>query len=635
MCGVCGFFAVPTASIGPVQLDRMVDSMVHRGPDDRGVFYSNWAGIGFRRLSILDVAGGHQPMSSEDGSIRSVVNGEIYNYAELRDQAMKKGHRFYSSSDAEVIPHLYEDGGIEAVVRQLRGMYAVAIVDQAHETLHLVRDHFGIKPLYYAETAHGLIFASDIRSLIASGLISPKLSPQALWHYLTFQYVPEPYTMFDKVWKLPPGHYLTYHAGTKQVVRYWQVEYRPDSSWTLPALTEAIYRTLKDSVKRHMMSDVPRGAYLSSGVDSSAVVAFLRQQQEVDTFSIGFPGDHGEINELVASRETARILGTRHHEVVISPEEYLDHLPQIVKAQEDPIADPSAPALYFLAREARRHVTVVLSGEGADELFGGYPIYREPYALKPFEYLPHPIRQQLGDFAKKLPPQLKGRGYLIRGSQRLEDRYIGNAKMFSEGEKGRLVPWLAEMDLDPYQAITAPYFAATTGLDPVARLQTIDAHTWLPGDILMKADKMSMAHSLELRVPFLDLEVFSLAATIPAHFKIAKNTTKYALRQAMKAVLPPEVSERPKLGFPIPIRHWLKTTMYDFVRDVLAKDNTPFFDASSVQSLLTAPEGTVFNRDRKIWTLMIFALWHEQYLTPSGCSDFGVTQEDMSHVTKT
>lgn len=569
MCGVCGFFAVPTASISPVQLDRMVDAMVHRGPDDRGVFYRHWAGIGFRRLSILDVAGGHQPMSSEDGSVRTIVNGEIYNYAELREQLMKKGHRFYSSSDAEVIPHLYEDGGIEAVSRELRGMYAVAILDQDKERLHLVRDHFGIKPLYYAETSHGLIFASDIRSLLASGLIRPKLSPQALWHYLTFQYVPEPYTMFDQVWKLPAGHSLTYEAGSMNVVRYWQVEYRPDFSWTLPALTEAIYRTLKDSVKRHMMSDVPRGAYLSSGVDSSAVVAFLRQQQEVDTFSIGFPGDHGEINELVASRETARILGTRHHEVVISPEEYLDHLPRIVQAQEDPIADPSAPALYFLAREARRHVTVVLSGEGADELFGGYPIYHEPYALKPFEYIPDPIRQSLGELAKKLPPQLRGRGYLIRGSQRVEERYIGNAKMFSEGEKTRLVPWLEGMD--PYQAITAPYFAATTGLDPVARLQTIDAHTWLPGDILMKADKMSMAHSLELRVPFLDVEVFSLASTIPAHFKIARNTTKYALRQAMKAVLPLEVSERPKLGFPIPIRHWLKTTMYDFVRDVLAK----------------------------------------------------------------
>lgn len=613
MCGICGFASNQFDKAG---LDRMVDTMVHRGPDDRGVAYFESVGLGFRRLSIMDLAGGHQPMSGEDPHIVAVTNGEIYNYRQLRHTLEAQGHVFRSGSDAEVVPHLYEQGGIDYVVQQLRGMFAVAILDRKSRTIHLVRDHFGIKPLYYTAGSHGFFFASDIRSLLATGRVAPSVNERSLWHYLTFQYVPDPDTMFAGIQKLPPGHYLSWRGSHVELTRYWTMSYNPDSRLTLPELAEAIHEKLKDSVARHMMSDVPRGAYLSSGIDSSAVAAFLRQHQELDTFSIGFGKNHGEIDELDLARETAQLLGSRHHEVVVGAEEYRDRLPEIVAAQEDPVADPSAPALYFLAREARRHVTVVLSGEGADELFAGYPIYAEPSALRMFDYLPGGLRWALGRAAHLLPPGMKGRGFLIRGSERLEERYLGNAKIFSEREKASLLPGLLKENPDPYWHVTSPYYEKTQALDPVSRMQIIDGRTWLPGDILAKADKMSMAHSLELRVPFLDVEVFELASRIPAAYKVGRGTTKLALREAMARELPPAIHTRPKLGFPIPIRHWLKDQLRDFSHELLSSSNLPQFDARAVQSLLNAPPGTVFNHDRKVWTLLVFSLWHQHYMGP-------------------
>lgn len=619
MCGVSGFMT-PGYVFSEANFHQMVDVMVHRGPDDRGAAYYGASGLGFRRLSIVDVSAGHQPMASEDGRIVTVVNGEIYNFRQIRDRLIKAGHVFLSASDAEIVPHLYEEGGMAALAEELRGMFAIAVLDRRTNTLHLLRDHFGIKPLYYMTTSKGLFFASEIRSLLASGEIRPEVSPQSLWHYLTFQYVPDPDTMIAGIKKLPPAHYLTFRGGQPALTQYWQLAYHPDEAWSLPDLKEALHTAVEDSVRRHMIGEVPRGAYLSSGIDSSAVVAFLRKQQEVDTFSIGFPGDHGEINELQAARETARLLGTRHHEVVVAAEEYMTELPGIIQAQEEPLADPSAPALFFLAREARRHVTVVLSGEGADELFAGYPIYHEPFALRPFEYLPRGMRRGLGRLAEALPAQVRGRGYLMRGASSLEERYLGNAKIFSEQEKALLLP--QEGAQDPYWSLTAPYYDACRHLDPVSRMQTIDGYTWLPGDILMKADKMSMAHSLELRVPFLDVGIFELASTIPMRFKVTSGgITKVALRQALASELPREIAERPKLGFPIPIRHWMRHQMRDFVHDTLAPQNTPFFSAPAVQRLLSAPPGAIVNSDRKVWTLLTFTLWYHHFLSARSIPD--------------
>lgn len=612
MCGICGFATVQRV-FERSRLDRMVDAMIHRGPDDRGVAYFHRAGLGFRRLSIIDLSGGHQPLTNENGQIVAVVNGEIYNYQELRRELLQQGHRFRSDSDAEVVPHLYESGGMEAVSQKLRGMFAAAIWDRRDQSMHLIRDHFGIKPLYYSVTPQGLFFASDIRSLLAGEAVDPAMDRQALWHYLTFQYVPDPRTLLRGVQKLPPAHYLTFRCGRPSLTRYWQLEYRPDPAWKLPELAEAIHKTLQDSVKRHLVSDVPVGAYLSSGIDSASVVSFVRQQQPVDTFSVGFADNPGDANELHAARETAKHLDTQHHEIVIAPEEYMELLPRIVASQEDPVADPSAPALYFLAREARRHVTVVLSGEGSDELFGGYPIYHEGHSLRPFEWLPERARRMLGQWALKLPQGLKGRGYLLRGSERIETRYVGNAKMFSEEEKRQLLPDAAP-EMEPYWTVTAPYFAATAGMDPAERMQTVDAHTWLPGDILMKADKMSMAHSLELRVPFLDVAVFELASTIPASLKLGQGTTKLALRRAMQPDLPQAQVERPKLGFPVPTSHWIHGPMEDVIHDMLQPAHLPYIDAHAVQALWDAPAGAIARRDRKIWTLLILSLWHQAFL---------------------
>lgn len=604
----------------------MVDAMVHRGPDDRGTAYFGDVGLGFRRLSILDLTGGHQPMTGENGQIVSVVNGEIYNHQALRETLEAKGHVFRSRSDAEVVPHLYEEGGMDALGHHLRGMFALAIYDRERQTIHLMRDHFGIKPLYYTESRAGFYFASDIRSLLATEQIAAELNPAALWHYLTFQYVPQSETMYAGVFKLPPAHYLTWQNGRARLTRYWDMRYAPDASRTMPDLADAIYDTLKDSVRRHMMSDVPRGAYLSSGIDSTAVAAFLRRHQALDTFSIGFGDNQGEINEAALARDTARLLDTRHHEVSVSAEEYRDTLPAIIAAQEDPVADPSAPALYFLAREARQHVTVVLSGEGADELFAGYPIYAEPYALRPFEYLPRGIRRAVGRLAEGLPPGLKGRGYVMRGAQTLQERYIGNAKIFSESEKAQIVPWMPHAYRASPQRVTESYYQLAAHLDPVTQMQTVDGYTWLPGDILAKADKMSMAHGLELRVPFLDVDVFELAATIPVQYKVGQGTTKLALRHALARDLPPNLAGRPKLGFPIPIRSWLKHQLRDFSYDTLASHSTPFFEAAAVQSLLNAKDGTVVNQDRKIWTLLVFALWHQAFVGS------GVTRQDRGEV---
>lgn len=614
MCGICGMVSESEA-INPQDLDTMMEAIKHRGPDDAGTHIDRRMGLGFRRLSIRDVQGGHQPMSSENQAIWSVMNGEIYNDQELRAELKTRGHQFHSGSDAEIIPHLYEEWGIDGIKR-LRGMFGLAIWDKNNEAFYLVRDHFGIKPVYYAWDTETLLFASEIKSLLATGRVQAAVNLQSLGHYLTFQYVPVPQTMFEGIQQVPPAHYLEWKSGRIALHRYWSLEFQPQNHWKLEDLTDAIEATMRDSVQRHTVSDVPWGAYLSSGIDSSAVVAMAREMAEVDTFSIGFPGNHGEINELTAARETAQYLGTRHHEILITPQQYLEALPNILYHQEDPVADPSAPALYFLAEQARQFVTVVLSGEGADELFAGYPIYQEPAALGPMERMPLGVRERLGKWAERLPEGIKGRGYLMRGSVPLENRFVGNAKMFLDEEKLAFMAEAFHGDFLPYTDVTGPVYQSTIHLDPVTRMQTVDCYTWLPGDILMKADKMSMAHSLELRVPFLDVRVFELAASIPYQFKVNRDTTKIALRAAMRRVLPKEVAERPKLGFPIPIRHWLKNEMKDFVLDLFSSTPAPYFKRSYLMDLAQSKDW-LSNRDRKTWTFMIFLLWHKIFIEQS------------------
>jgi asparagine synthase (glutamine-hydrolysing) len=619
VCGICGIVGrkstVSQEQIGLAALPRMQAAMVHRGPDDEGEFHGAGVALGIRRLSIVDRAGGHQPLSSEDGRIVCVVNGEIYNYRDLRQELETAGHRFRTGSDAEVLPHLFERDGIGGVAH-LRGMFAAALYDQRDQSVYLARDPFGIKPLFYAETPTGLVFASELRSIVASGLVDPALDPQSLWDYFTFQYVPDPATLLKGVRKLLPGHYLHYQRGRTQIARYWEPRMEPQEDRPVEVAAQEILQALRQSVAAHRIGEVAIGAYLSGGVDSSLLTALLREHQQVHTYSIGFQGSTGARDELPLAWETAQLLGTTHHEVLVSAGDYADHWAGIVASQEDPVADPSAPALWFLAREARKTVTVVLSGEGSDELFGGYPIYGEPLGLRPFNWLPRSLRTGLGQLANGLPEGMRGKSLLERQALPLEERFLGNARLFTEAEKRALMPDMADL-VAPSARLAAPIYAGSGHLDDPTRMQLVDLALWLPGDILMKADKMSMAHSLELRVPFLDPVVFQTASALRTHHRLAAGTTKYALRVAAAKVLPESVAYRTKMGFPVPYQLWLENDLRDLAHDVmqsLEMGTHPGLDVASARSLMT-PMGLASRLGaRKLWAILTYGLWHRAFL---------------------
>jgi asparagine synthase (glutamine-hydrolysing) len=600
------------ASIAPL-LGRMLATMEHRGPDDEAVRVAPGIGLGFRRLSIRDLDGGRQPMTGERERVWSVFNGELYNYAELHASLAAAGHVFHTTCDAEVIPHLYEEVGLDEMLRRLRGMFALALYDSADHTLHVARDPFGIKPLYVAETPDGVYVASQAETIIAAG-VPADVDPMSVWHYLTYQYVPGPRTMYRAVRQVPPSHRISYRAGQREEAAYTQMAFDPDPTWTLERAAPAVRAVLEDSVARHLVSDVPVGAYLSGGIDSSAVVALMRHHQAVDTFSIGFEGATPDRDELPRAGRTARALGTRHHEVRIGARDYRDRWEAIVRFQGDPVADPSAPALYFLAEEARRHVKVVLSGEGADELFAGYAIYHEPLSVASLDRLPPGVRRAIRRAAAALPRGMRGRSFLERGTTPLPERFLGNARIFTEPEKHALFrDGLVPPDVLPSWALTADVYAETASLHPTTRMQTVDVRFWLAGDILMKADKMSMAHSLEQRVPYLDPEVFRVARRIPARVELVGGTFKRVLRAAVADLLPDEITRQPKLGFPVPIGRWLRGDLYPLAQDLVESSSEPFLRRERVRALLdqrvrSAPE------DRRLWTVLTYLMWHRVFV---------------------
>ncbi len=613
MCGIVGYMHRQGQVCEAEIVHAMNGEIIHRGPDDEGYYFDGPAGLGFRRLAIIDLKGGHQPLTNEDGAIWIVFNGEIYNYKDLRDHLVSLGHTFKTETDTEIIVHLYEEYGAECVGK-LRGMFAFGIWDGKREELFLARDPFGIKPLYYTEQPRFLAFSSEIKSLLQVPDVSREINREAFWNYLTFQYVPEPMTMFEGIQKLPPAHYLIARGSEVTIKRYYQLEFSPIEQ-PISYFVDGILDQLRDSVHVHMNSDVPRGAFLSSGVDSSAIVALLKELEDVQTFTVGFEGAGG-LSEIDYARETARVLGTVHRDTVITAKQYLDELPRLVYHQDEPVADPSAIALYFVSELASEHVTVVLSGEGADELFGGYTIYREPISLRMFNYLPPSMRTSLGEFAQLLPEGVKGRSFLTRGSKTVEQRFFGNAFLFSEAEKKRFVKF--DPDSMRYRRpldITGQYYKQVQNTDDVTKMQYLDLHTWLPGDILMKADKMTMANSVELRVPFLDKNVFEFAAKIPMAYRMANGTTKHVMREAVRQLLPKEVTERKKLGFPVPTRKWLKDEHYQFARDLIGSSPLDdLFDKEYVLHLLEEHRQGVRDHARKIWAIVIFLLWHQTYV---------------------
>lgn len=594
-------------------LKRMTDVIVHRGPDDSGFWTDRGVGLGFRRLSIIDLAEGHQPLCNEDEQVWIVFNGEIYNYKELRKLLVDRGHQFRTNSDTEVIVHLYEEYG-EDCVKMLRGMFGFVIWDRRTRTLFGARDHFGIKPFYYVHNQQQFVFASEIKSILEAEGVKRSVQTDSLLNYLTFQYVPEPATMFEGIRKLPPGHTVTVKPdGSMAIQRYWDPMLEPVNR-PFEDYVEEIREKLKDSVIHHMVSDVERGCFLSSGIDSTAIATHMRMFEPIRTFSVGFEGAN---NETVIAKETAAALGTEHYAKIITQKDFFDSVPKAIWHQDEPVADPSAIALYHVAQLAREHVTVVLSGEGADELFGGYRIYREPQSLRPLSWLPLPLMRALNGFAKGLPAGLPGRNYLLRGTTPLEERFLGNAKIFTEDMKAEVVR-MTRSQLQAYKnpvRIAAEYYDKTKHLDPVSRMQYIDMNLWMPGDILMKADKMTMAHSLELRVPFLDKELYELTRRIPVQYRLAEGTTKYIFRKAMEGIIPDFILNRPKLGFPVPMRDWLRGDQGELmVEQIKASGIDSFINLATVEQMAARHRKGEGDYARRLWVIYVFALWHATYV---------------------
>ncbi|WP_071460454.1 asparagine synthase (glutamine-hydrolyzing) [Bacillus massilinigeriensis] len=613
MCGFIGCVHENTHKYTAEQkqlFKNMNDVITHRGPDDDGFYDDEHIQFGFRRLSIIDIECGHQPLTYENERYWIIFNGEVYNYVELRDELLQEGLEFATHSDTEVIIALYSHLKEKAVSR-LRGMFSFVIWDKQEQQLFGARDPFGIKPFFYFEDGERTFFGSEKKSILLA-LENDVLDYQSLQHYLTYQFVPEPDTMSKGIHKLEPGHFFTKKiGGPMKIERYWKANFQPVYK-SEDTFIKEIRDVMFDSVKIHMRSDVPVGSFLSGGIDSSIIASIAKEfHPAIKTFSVGF--ERNGFSEVDVAKETADKLGVENISYIISPQEYMEELPKIMWHMDDPLADPACVPLYFVAREARKHVTVVLSGEGADELFGGYNIYREPQDLEIFNKIPAIGKSLLKIIAKIMPKGMKGKSFLERGVTPMEERYIGNAKMFTEKEKRELMNVYQE-GLH-YTDITKPLYAESRGYDPVDRMQYIDIHTWMRGDILLKADKMTMAHSLELRVPFLDKAVFETASKIPTSLKTANGTTKYILRKAAEGVVPAHVLDRKKLGFPVPIRHWLKDEMNGWAKNLIKESNTDhLINKSYVLQLLDDHCQNKADNSRKIWTVLMFMLWHDVYV---------------------
>ena len=604
MCGFCGF----TGDIADREnvIIGMMNKIIHRGPDSAGTHSDEDVTMGFRRLSIIGLEDGSQPMYNEDGSIVICFNGEIYNYQPIKEMLIEKGHVFKSHADTEVLIHLYEEKGEEMLI-DLRGMFAFAIYDMKNKKLFAARDFFGIKPFYYGVFNNHLLFGSEIKSFLAFPDFKKEVNTVALENYLTFQYSVLDETFFKGVYKLKPGHYLVYKDGKIDVKRYFQPKFEPEKAG-LQDTIKKIEDVMLDSVKTHKISDVEVGSFLSSGVDSSFVAATFKGDK---TFTVGF--DYEKYNEIGYAEKLSEKVGIDNYSKIISTDEYWDSLGKIQYHMDEPLADPSAVALYFVSKLASKHVKVALSGEGADEFFGGYNIYREPMDLQITKLIPKPLRKGIAAIMKALPFRFKGKNYLIRASMDLEDRFIGNAKMFSEKERERILK--NPTGKYNHKEITKPYYDFTKGQDDVTRMQFIDLNLWMVGDILLKADKMSMANSLEVRVPFLDKEVFEVARHVQPDYRVNREATKYAFRMAAKDYLPEEVAGKKKLGFPVPTRVWLKDEKYyNIVKTAFQSEAAQkYFNTDKIVKYLDDHKNGKADNSRKVWTIYMFLVWYNQF----------------------
>jgi asparagine synthase (glutamine-hydrolysing) len=639
MCGIAGFadgaFSGPSGQ-SPLRLDaefnlvhRMCEVIRHRGPDDEGIHVEPGLGLGMRRLSIIDLAGGRQPIHNELKTIWVVFNGEIYNYRELRAELEALGHHFYTSSDTESIVHAYEAWGEDAF-RRLRGMFGIALWDGPRRTLLLARDRAGQKPVHYTERGGRLFFSSEIKSLLAAGAVNPALNLAALDHYLAFLYTPRDASIFEGVGKLPPGHLLRWRDGRVEIRQYWQVDARETFRGSQDEAIEALGAVLQDAVGSHMVSDVPLGAFLSGGVDSSAVVGMMARasSRPVKTFSIGF--DDPAFDELEHARTVAAHFGTDHHEFVVRPDG-LSILEDLIGHFDEPFADSSAIPTWYVSEIARRHVTVVLSGDGGDELFGGYD-----------RYLPHPRVAQFDRWSVPglrgaaaliwplLPHGAKGKNFLRHVTKDSAGRYLDSIAMFQPDERASLYASGVRASLAVNsEAILARHFDRFAGLAHDGRMMRFDFETYLPEDVLAKVDRMSMAHSIETRVPLLDNHVIDFAATLPSAFKIRDGRRKHILKETLRPMLPPGILDRRKQGFGIPLGTWFRGGLTDLFSEVLEAPRTRqrgYFESRFVARLLKEHLAGERDHTLRLWQLLVFELWHRQYL------DAAVVGASAAHV---
>ena len=609
MCGICGFTGEVLDRDEVIK--RMTDVITHRGPDSSGVFAGDGVTMGFRRLSIIDVGNtGDQPIYNEDRTLVLTFNGEIYNYQDLRKELLEKGHKFYTNTDSEVLVHGFEEWK-EGLLNRLRGMFGFAIWNTVDNSLFLARDYFGIKPLHYTQVGDSFVYGSEIKSILEFPGFQKKFNRHALDNYISFEYAPPPETFFENVFCLMPAHYLWYKDGKVTTTRYWEPKFDADESMTVEQAVDAIEKVFEESVAAHKISDVEVGCFLSSGVDSCYVSTYFKGQK---TFTVGF--DYGEkYNEIDWAKGLSKEVGLEHHYKVISTEEYWDSIRKVQYHMDQPLADASCIALYFVSKIASEYVKVVLSGEGADELFGGYNIYHEPDDLAGYKKLPLFLRKAFAAIAKALPFRFRGKSFLIRGAQPIEESFIGNCSMFTMEEKRKLLR--EGMPCTRPQELTRPFYDRVQGKDDVTKMQYLDINVWLAGDILLKADRMSMANSLELRVPFLDKEVFKVASRLPRRLRVNPENTKYAMRKAAMRHLPPATAQKKKLGFPVPTRVWLREQKYyDIVKAAFTGETAKqFFHTDALVKLLDEHFQGKCDNNRKIWTIYVFLIWYDIYFS--------------------
>lgn len=606
MCGIAGFMGQVENRADVIR--NMTEVITHRGPDSDGFFTDDNISMGFRRLSIIDLGAGHQPIYNEDKSLVLTFNGEIYNYKDLRKELIAKGHKFYTDTDSEVLVHGFEEWK-EDMLPKLRGMFGFAIYNTKDNSLFIARDFFGIKPMHYTQIGNDFVYASEIKSILEYPKFEKKFNRKALDSYLSFQYAVPPETFFEGVYCLMPGHYLWYKDGEVETTRYFEARFNPDEEMTEEEAVDRIEKVFENSVNAHKIADVEVGCFLSSGVDSSYVSTYFADQK---TFTVGF--DFGEkYNEISWAKNLSEKIGVEHHTHLISSEEFWDAVPTVQYHMDQPLADPSCIALYFVSRLASHYVKVVLSGEGADELFGGYTCYNDPRVFKIYQTIvPHCIRKAIRAICRKLP-DIKGRDYLIRACDKLEERYIGNAFMYDYKQKRELLkdPSIATRPQD----LTRKYYYRCRKYDDVTKMQYLDINMWMVGDILLKADRMSMANSLELRVPFLDKEVFKVASSLPTKLRCNKHNTKYAMRKAAVRHMPEATAEKEKLGFPVPTRVWLRDEKYYNVVKTKFKGKTAekFFNTDVLVSWLDSHFSGKEDNSRRVWTIYVFLVWYDIY----------------------